>query len=182
NYLLEAQGQLNMPITEAFATASPHSARPQSKPPTQNGNGSATSPNGSLASSSASSKTRSLPPGAKAPTGGSPQRRLATPPTSGVQRSSYSEDSISSDGSAFSNHGGSATRLQQLHPHKSPSRSSGIPPSAHGSSVSPESGYGADDATPNGRMYPPGSEGREVYNECDPLPALGTCTAIYAFD
>ncbi|KAK6112228.1 hypothetical protein QQG55_46870 [Brugia pahangi] len=91
--------------------------------------------------------TRPPPPcqsGLSTPSQSSP-RQIATPNTAvNIHRSSYSEESISSDGS--------------------------IPITGHQKATSPE-------PTKKATIV----EKSEVYEECD-MPALGTCTALYAFE
>uniref|UniRef100_A0A1I7V8Y6 Formin-binding protein 1-like n=1 Tax=Loa loa TaxID=7209 RepID=A0A1I7V8Y6_LOALO len=91
--------------------------------------------------------TRPPPPcqsGLSTPSQSSP-RQISTPNTTvSIHRSSYSEESISSDGS--------------------------VPIVSHQKATSPESAKKATIV-----------EKSEVYEECD-MPALGTCTALYAFE
>ncbi|TKR80331.1 hypothetical protein L596_014419 [Steinernema carpocapsae] len=85
--------------------------------------------------------------------GGSADGRTGTP-TSGHKRTSYSEESISSEGSS--------------------ARNSSTPSSAvvvtNGTNGSQKSGT------------PPLADASDVYEDVEDLPVLGTCKAVYAFD
>ncbi|KAK0403782.1 hypothetical protein QR680_017119 [Steinernema hermaphroditum] len=85
--------------------------------------------------------------------GGSGDGRAGTPTSQGNKRTSYSEDSISSEGSSARNS------------------------TAPSSTIVVNGTNGAHKAN-----SPPLADNSDLYEECEDVPVLGTCKAIYPFD